>query len=177
MYAPSHRPARLLLPLLAAGALTVAACGTSSTDTATEASTPSPAAADPITVADAWVKASPGPMTGAFGIIANTGDADLTVVSASTSASSMTELHEVVMADGQMVMQPKEGGFDVPAGGEHVLEPGADHIMIMQMDTPVEAGDDVEITLTFDDGSTYTYAAQAREFEGGMESYQPTPMP
>jgi copper(I)-binding protein len=177
MDARSHRPALLLLPLLAAGALTVAACGTSSTDTADEASAPSPAAADPVTVTDAWVKASPGPMTGAFGVISNAGDADLTLVSASTSASSMTELHEVVMADGQMVMQPKEGGFDVPAGGEHVLEPGADHIMIMDVDAPVEAGDDVDITLTFDDGSTYTYTAQAREFEGGMETYQPTPMP
>jgi copper(I)-binding protein len=177
MYARLHRPARLLLPLLAAGALTVAACGTGSTDTTDGAAAPSPAAADPVTVTDAWVKASPGPMTGAFGTISNTGDSDLTLVSASTSASDMTELHEVVMADGQMVMQPKEGGFEVPAGGERVLEPGADHMMIMQMDAPVEAGDDVEITLTFDDGSTYTYTAQAREFEGGMETYQPTPQP
>jgi copper(I)-binding protein len=163
------RLAALTLPLLAAGALTVAACG----------STDSPAASGdgPVTVRDAWVKASPGPMTGSFGVITNSGDTDLTVVSAATTASPTTELHEVAMVDGQMVMQPKQGGFAVPAGGEHVLEPGADHIMVMQMETPLEAGDDVEITLTFDDGSTYAYTAQAREAQVGNETYQPTPMP
>lgn len=170
------RPVRLLLPLAAAGALTLAACGSDTTGTDLAGSDPTPAA-NPITVTDAWVKASPGPMTGAFGVVTNAGDTDLVLVSASTSASGTTELHEVVMTDGQMVMQPKEGGFAVPAGGEHVLEPGADHIMVLGMTEPVQAGDDVEITLTFDDGTRYTYTAQAREAQVGNETYQPTPMP
>jgi copper(I)-binding protein len=163
------RPAALTLPLLAAGALALAGCGSSAT--------PAPTQAGPVTVRDAWVKASPGPMTGSFGVVENSGGDDLTLVSATTSASSTSELHEVVVVDGQMVMQPKDGGFALPAGGELVLEPGGDHIMIMGMTAPVEAGDDVEITLTFDDGTTYTYAAQAREAQVGNETYQPTPMP
>jgi copper(I)-binding protein len=161
------RLAALTLPLLAAGALALAGCGSSDTTSAD----------GPVTVRDAWVKASPGPMTGSFGVIENSGDADLTLVSATTSASSTTELHEVAMIDGQMVMQPKDGGFALPAGEEHVLEPGADHIMILGMTAPVEAGDDVEITLTFDDGTTYAYSAQAREAQVGNETYQPSPMP
>ena len=155
------------LLVLSTAALAVAplsACGGDDGDASAE---------DTITVTDAWVRASDGMMTGSFGVITNDGDADVTVVSAETSASDRTELHEVVMQDGEMVMTPVEGGFIVPAGGEHVLEPGADHVMIMDMAQPVMAGDDVEITLTFDDGSTYSYTAQAREAEVGDETYVP----
>ncbi len=164
-------PTPLLLPaLLAVGASLLAGCGdgTAATPTTEDGA---------VTVSDAWVKASDMQMTGAFGVIRNTGDTDLTLVSAQTSASAMTELHEVVEKDGQMVMQPKQDGFAVPANGEHVLEPGADHIMIMQLEQPLAAGDDVEITLTFDDGSTYDYSAQVREAEVGDETYVPAETP
>ncbi len=38
----------------------------------------------------------------------------LAVTAASSPASPTMELHEVVEADGTMVMQPVEGGFEVP---------------------------------------------------------------
>ena len=157
----------LLLPAAALVAMPLAACGSESgdTDAASEAA---------ITVTDAWVRATEGPMTGSFGIISNASDADVTVVAATTTASEMTELHEVVMIDGEMKMQEKQDGFVVPAGGEHVLEPGADHVMVMNMDEPVLPGDEVEITLELDDGTTYTYAAQGREAEVGDEEYVPS---
>ncbi len=157
----------LLLPAAALVAMPLAACGSEDgdTDAASEAA---------ITVSDAWVRASEGPMTGSFGIIANSSDTDLRVVAATTTASDMTELHEVVMIDGEMKMQEKQDGFVVPAGGEHVLEPGADHVMVMNMSEPVLPGDEVEITLELDDGTTYTYAAQGREAEVGDEEYVPS---
>jgi periplasmic copper chaperone A len=161
---PFHAPL-LLLPLAAALVVPLAGCGGSAdTDAATSGA---------ITVEDAWVRASDQMMTGAFATISNSGDTDLTIVSAETTASDLTELHEVVMQDGEMVMRPKADGFLVPAGGEHVLEPGADHVMIMDMTEPIEPGEDVDITLAFDDGSTVTYTAQAREAEVGDETYVP----
>lgn len=157
----------LLLPAAALVAAPLAACGSESSDT--------DAASDAvISVSDAWVKASEGPMTGSFGVITNSSDSDVTVVSASTTASDRTELHEVVMIDGEMKMQEKQDGFVVPAGGDHVLEPGNDHVMVMDMSDPVEPGEDVEITLTLDDGTTYTYTAQGREAEVGDEEYVPS---
>jgi copper(I)-binding protein len=157
----------LLLSSAALVAAPLAACGADdAADTASEGGD--------VTISDAWVKASDGPMTGAFGVIMNAGDADVTVVSATTSASEMTELHEVVMIDGEMKMQQKDGGFVVPAGGEHVLEPGNDHVMVMNMQEPIAPGDDVEITLTLDDGSQVSYSAQGREAEVGDEEYVPS---
>ena len=67
-----------------------------------------------------------------------------------------------------------EDGFVIPAGGDRVLEPGNDHVMVMEMSDPVEPGEDVEITLTLDDGTTYTYTAQGREAEVGDEEYVPS---
>lgn len=160
--------------LLAVGGL--AACG-SSTGGSSSASPTATAAesAAALTVADPWVKATDTEMTGAFGMLRNPGSADVTVVSATTSASTKTELHETVMKDGAMVMQPKEGGFVVPAGGELALEPGGNHIMIMALASPIAPGDEVSITLTLDSGATIEYPAVAKEFTGANESYQPAP--
>ena len=158
----------LLLPTAALLAAPLVACGSDDADT--DAAT----AEGSVTVDDAWVKATEGEMTGSFGVISNSGDTDLTVVSATTTASDRTELHEVVMIDGEMKMQEKDGGFVVPAGGEHVLEPGADHVMVMNLQEPIAAGDSVDVTLSFDDGSEVTYSAQAREAEVGDEEYVPS---
>lgn len=158
----------LLLPAAALVAAPLAACGSDDTT-----GTDPEAATSTIAVDDAWVRATDGPMTASFGVLRNSGDTDLTVVSAATSASDMTELHEVVMEDGEMVMKEKDDGFVVPAGGEHVLEPGADHVMIMDLQQPVEPGEEVDITLTFDDGSEVSYTAQVRQAEVGDEEYVP----
>ena len=84
----------------------------------------------------------------------------------------MVELHETVANDsGEMVMQPKEGGFVIPAGGTLTLEPGANHIMLMGLAKPIVAGDEVSFTLTFADGSTYTFTAPAKDFTGANENY------
>lgn len=127
-----------------------------------------------LTITDPWVKATEGEMTGAFGTITNTGDAEITIVDASASVGSMFELHEtIVQSDGSSVMQEKDGGYVLPAGGELKLEPGHDHIMLMGLDAPIMPGDEVTVTLTLGDGSTFEYVAVAKEYTGGMETYAP----
>nr|WP_221446992.1 copper chaperone PCu(A)C [Microbacterium thalassium] len=130
------------------------------------------AAADVVTVSDAWVKAADEGMTGAFAELENDGSADVTVVAASTDAAAMVELHETAMGDdGEMAMSEVDGGFVVTAGGTHVLEPGADHIMLMSLTGPLAAGDEVTITLTFSDESTLEFTAPVKDFSGANENY------
>ncbi len=126
-----------------------------------------------VTVSEQWVKAADAGMTGVFGTLNNSGTTDATVVSANSPAAGRVELHEVVGRPGSTTMQPKAGGFTIPAGGSHVLAPGGDHIMLMDLATPLQPGNDVEITLTLADGSTSTFTAQVREFAGAGENYQP----
>jgi hypothetical protein len=165
-------------------ALALAACGSTSSgaDAAvspsvspTAASTTSAAAMEPVTVSDTWVKSADSGMTAMFGMIKNTGSTDVTVVSATSDAADMLELHEVVMVDGAMKMQPKKGGFTIPAGGTHELKPGGDHVMFMGLKNPVKAGDPVTVVLSLSDGSKVTVNSVGKDFTGANESYQPTP--
>jgi periplasmic copper chaperone A len=156
--------------MLSIGLLSACASDTTATDAAT---TPAAADACALTIADPWVKAQDKDMTGAFGVFTNPTDADITVVSASSPSAGMMEIHEVVDKDGAMVMQPKEGGLVVPAGGSAELKPGSDHLMLMKLPAPIQAGDEVEITVVCDAGGSLTWTSVAKPFEGGAESYVP----
>jgi len=163
------------LSLLAAASLALAGCGAASNEAAAPTAPPTIAAshgAPAVTVSDAWIKASESGMTGAFGLISNTGEADVTVVGAATDISPMVELHETVMgASGSMQMQAKKGGFTVPAKGDFKLEPGANHIMLMGLQKPIKAGDEVTFTLKLSDGGTLTFTAPGKDFSGANENY------
>ncbi|GIJ76149.1 hypothetical protein SAMN05443287_10647 [Micromonospora phaseoli] len=177
------RPAVLLTGVVLA--VSVAGCGSS--DDATTAA-PSPSASAPASpsaeagvlgIQDPWVKAADEGMTAAFGTLVNSSAADVTITGASTTVSPM-ELHEMAMKDGKMVMQAKAGGVVIKAGSEHKLEPGGDHLMLMNLAQPVRAGDELTFTLTFADGRTQTFTAVAKPFTGAQESYAPghgEPMP
>lgn len=161
---------------LAAGAALAfglgACAGTSdSAATSTPFSTTAEAASqDSLTVVDGWIMAAESGMSAAFGELTNPTDADIVVVGATSPASSALELHETVEHEGAMVMQKVER-FTVPAHGTAVLEPGANHIMFMDLTSPIAAGDEVEITLELEDGSSLTWSAPAKEFTGADEEY------
>jgi copper(I)-binding protein len=169
--------ARHTLPGLALVAvLALSACGSSdaaaSDDATSGGAAPATTAGEQITIDDAWVKAADSGMSAAFGEIENTGDAAITVVAVTSPASTALELHETVAdASGAMVMQQKEGGFTIPAGGALTLEPGGNHIMLMDLVDPLRAGDEVTFTLTFSDDSTFAFTAPAKDYSGANESY------
>ncbi|OLT52618.1 copper chaperone PCu(A)C [Cellulosimicrobium sp. CUA-896] len=164
--------------LAGVGALSLAAAlGACSTGTAdaggdTAAAAPETTEAAALTIADPWVKAADAGMTAAFGTLENGSDTDVRIVSATSEVTSSMELHEMATGDdGAMVMQQKAGGFVLEAGGSHELSPGGDHLMFMDLTTPVQPGDEVAVTLTAEDGSTFEFTAPARSFSGANEEY------
>ncbi|MFW6091794.1 MAG: copper chaperone PCu(A)C [Actinomycetota bacterium] len=152
-------------------ALVLAACGAD--DTTSDTAEAATGSGSPLTVEEAWVKAADEGMTAAFGVLANTSDADVRVVGAESPAAAAVELHEVAEVDGEQTMREKDGGFEVPAGSEHVLEPGGDHLMLMDLAGPVQPGEGVDVVLTLQDGSTVELTAQAKDFAGADEDYEP----
>ncbi|WP_242504360.1 copper chaperone PCu(A)C [Promicromonospora panici] len=158
--------------LLAAAALALAGCGTTvgATDGGADGSASS--AGQSVAIADGWVKAAGSGMSAAFGGLTNSGSGDVTVVSATTEASSMLELHETVENEaGEMIMREIEGGFVIPAGDTLSLEPGGNHIMLMDLTDPLEAGEEVAFTLTFSDESTYEFTVPVKDYSGANENY------
>ncbi|MDG9675817.1 copper chaperone PCu(A)C [Micromonospora sp. DH14] len=177
-----RRRSAIILPTVAAlMAFGAAGCGSSDSSSTAQ---PSPsvsasAGAGVVAIRDPWVKAADKGMTAAFGTLVNDGDTDVTVTGATTDLSPM-ELHEMAMKDGKMVMQAKQGGIVIKAKSTHALEPGGDHLMLMNLTKPVQAGDELTFTLTFADGKTQQFSAVAKPFTGAQESYAPghgEPMP
>lgn len=158
----------------AAAVLALAACGTDaqSADTSPTA-TGASSAGESVVLEDGWVKSADSGMSAAFGELENTGDSDVTVVSVTSPASTAMELHETVENEsGQMVMREKADGFTIAAGTSLSLEPGGNHLMLMDLVKPVRAGDEVAFTLTFSDGSTYEFTVPAKDYSGANETYE-----
>jgi copper(I)-binding protein len=156
------------MALLAVSVLALTGCAA----TSAPASQDSKPAGDVVAIEDAWVKAAPDGMSAAFGMLENSGDHDVTVVSVDSDAASMIELHETVENEtGEMVMREVEGGFLIPAGSELALAPGANHIMLMDLQAPLLAGDETTFTLRFSDDSTYEFTAPVKDYSGANENY------
>lgn len=166
----TRRTTTTLTLLLAAGSLGLTGC--SADGPAAGGTTTVTTAADSVSVEDAWVKAADEGMTAGFGELTNAGATDVTVVAASTEASTTTELHETAPdSSGEMSMTEVAGGFVIPAGETLTLEPGGHHLMLMDLAGPVRAGDEVTFTLTFSDDSTAGFTAPVKDFTGAQESY------
>ncbi|WP_150238834.1 copper chaperone PCu(A)C [Nocardiopsis quinghaiensis] len=129
--------------------------------------------ADSFSVTDPWIKAVTAEegMTGVFGELVNGSGQEITLVSASYGAAGKVELHESVTEGADSTMREKEGGFTVPPEGSHVLEPGADHIMVMDLAEDLEPGADANVTVEFSDGSTAEFTAAVKDYAGADEEY------
>lgn len=132
-------------------------------------------AAQPLTVAQPWVKAAAkGAMTGVFATLENTSGKDVTVTSAEFPGAGMVELHETVTTEGGgSKMQEAKGGFTVKAGETFQLKPGGNHIMLMGLTQDIKAGETYTVTLVLSDGTKVPVKATARDFTGAQETYNP----
>ncbi len=128
-----------------------------------------------LTMTDPWAKASKkGTMSAAFGTLKNPTNKPIRVVAAISSASEVLQLHEIAMKGDQMVMQQKNGGFLIPAGGSLELKPGGNHIMFMDLTKALTAGRTVPVTLVTADGGLLTVKPLVKVYNGGNESYDDT---
>lgn len=109
-------------------------------------------------------------MTGSFMTIKNSGGADVTLVGGSSDAADRIEIHEVV--GGQM--QPLSDGLVIKAGKSVKLRMGGYHVMLMGVSNALAAGDEVTVTLEFDDGQSITYTAPVKDIAMDDEKYGAT---
>ncbi|MFN8530075.1 MAG: copper chaperone PCu(A)C [Anaerolineae bacterium] len=117
-------------------------------------------------VVDPWARpAGAGTVVSAgYTLLLNLTDAEVTLVQATGDVAASIELHEMSMdAAGVMHMQPVEGGMHVPAGGATPLQPGGYHIMLIDLTRELAVGDTVDLTLTFDNGTTIPVSFPVRE--------------
>jgi len=131
-------------------------------------------AADNVSANDPYVRlVPPGQnVTGAFVVFKNADDKDHKVVKADNPASKATELHTHVNEGGMMKMRPVKD-IEIKSKGEAALKPGGLHIMLIDLKQTLKEGDNVPITVTFEDGSSKKFDAPVRKIQAAV----PAPMP
>ncbi len=103
-----------------------------------------------VRVEEPWARATVGGQqaSGAFMTLTSTRDARL--VSVQTPVAGVAEIHEMALENNIMRMRPLDA-LALPAGQPVVLRPGAHHVMLLELKQPLNAGDEVELTLTVED--------------------------
>ncbi len=107
-----------------------------------------------VTVSDTVVRAMPkvAPASAAFLTLHNSGGAPVALVGGATPAARSVELHTHTMKDGMMAMR-RVDSVTIPAGESVVFQPGGLHIMLIGLQRDLVAGQQIPLTLNFDDGS------------------------
>lgn len=139
-------------PLLAIAALLtvlstsmLAACGSDSGQT--EGS---------IEVTDAVVPFPPNPRQAAvYFTIENGSGTDDALVEASSTVAGTAVIHRS-MTEGGMASMDEQATVDVPAGETVTFEPGGLHVMLTELEGPLDVGDTFDVQLTFAEAGQQT---------------------
>ena len=84
------------------------------------------------------------------------------LVSASSPAAGVVEIHEMKM-EGSTMKMGAIAGLELPAGKAVELKPGGYHVMLMDLKAPLVAGQTVDLTLVVEgkDGKKETVLVKA----------------
>ena len=107
------------------------------------------AAAEPVTASAAWIRATPpGARTAAAYLTLTSGSAADRLLGATTPAARAVEIHTHVAENGMHRMVPL-AELPLPPDEAVRLEPGALHLMLIDLAAPLEAGARVTLSLRF----------------------------
>lgn len=114
-----------------------------------------------IVIEKAWVRATAGTgkVSAGYGVLVNNGPAEDHLLSVTTTAAAMTEVHQSKDTNGVMSMEPV-AALAVPSGGRVELKPGGYHLMLMNVAQPLKAGDTITLIFTFKSKGAITATAK-----------------
>jgi periplasmic copper chaperone A len=106
----------------------------------------------PIAIANSWATVAPTGVKQAAGFltITNTSATDDRLVSVSSARAGHMEVHEMGMEGSMTTMRQVKGGLAIPAGATVALKPTGNHLMFLDLASPLSVGDTVTVTLTFE---------------------------
>lgn len=101
-------------------------------------------------------------------VISNHGDSDITLVSASTPRARHVSIHETVMEDGVMRMQPLKQGLEISAGASVKLKPHSYHLMLEKLAKPLKEGERIPLALEFAGAGSMNVELQVESLDADM---------
>lgn len=131
------------------------------------------AQAQSVIVKDAWIRGTVQGQSATGAFMEITGKSAVRLVGVSSSVAKIAEVHHMTMENGVMKMFPV-AGVDVPAGKTVKFAPGGYHVMLMNLQKPLNAGDKVPLQLIFEAAGkkreTVELSVEVRDLKG-----QPAP--
>jgi periplasmic copper chaperone A len=119
-------------------------------------------AESPLQFEDPWSPlAPPGRTMAGFVAISNPGDADITLVDATSPQFGRVEIHTMTMDEGVMRMRRLEE-LVVAAGRTVILQPGGRHLMLYEPVGQFEDGDTINVELIDSDGNRHEVVLHVR---------------
>ena len=109
------------------------------------------ASAQTVDVQGAWARATVPGQKATGALMKLTAKDGTKLVSVSTPAAGVSEVHEMKMDGDVMKMRAVQGGLDLPAGKAVELKPGGYHVMLMDLKAPLPKDSTVALTLVFKD--------------------------
>lgn len=94
--------------------------------------------------------------------IRNDGEEDDRLLGGSSPAGERIEVHHTRLVAGRRTMQLLPDGLVIPAGKTLVLEPGANHLMLIGLRTDLVQGETFPLTLRFARAGEVTVTARVR---------------
>lgn len=103
-----------------------------------------------------------GTGTGAvYAALVNTGKTPDALLTASTDAAGVVEIHETYQESGLSKMRPV-ARIEVPPGKTIEMKPGGYHIMLIDLKRDLKAGEIVQLTLVFQNAGKLAVNAQVK---------------
>lgn len=129
-----------------------------------------PSGSPGLKVMDAWARQSPaaGGNGAVYMKLVNDGGTDDVLTGAQSDVAEVAELHETKMDGGMMKMSPVPN-IKIPAGGSVSLEPGGLHVMLINLKQPLEPGQKIKLTLTFEKAGSIPVEAEVRAIGADMQ--------
>lgn len=107
----------------------------------------------------------------AYFIVRNSGVEADRLLGVELPEGGRAQMHVSQMQDGVMRMRPVDAP-EIPAGGELVLEPGAMHVMLMDLPGPLNEGDGLNLILRFEKSGLLEIEAAVETRLSGPSSHQ-----
>lgn len=119
-----------------------------------------------IAISNPWARPSPmmAEMGAVYMVIVNNGNEADALVEVTSSIAKTVEIHQTVQEGDVMKMQPVPGQrLEIPAHGTVELKPGGYHIMLIGLEHPLQPGENITLTLRFEQSGEMTIEVPVRE--------------
>lgn len=124
-------------------------------------------------ISQTWTRATPkgAKVGGGYVAIRNAGDAPDRLLGGSFTPAKRVEVHTMSMQDGVMRMREVRDGVEIKPGETVELKPGGYHLMFMNLEKPLTAGERVKGELRFEKAGSVPVEFEVRAM-GGQSQHE-----